>query len=223
MTIKKTLLTGVAMTVLFACGDTSETPVAPPAAPDSTSASTLLVDDEVDAGIYNLEKTHASLIWTVSHNGLSKYTARFTEFDTIIDLVPDDPAASTVTAVINPSSVRTDHPSGEDWDTTLGQDEKWFNGVAFPEITFSSTGIDLTGDRTAIVTGELSLLGITQSVPLEVTYNGMRNFARYGDLDVIGFSATANLKRSDFGMTALLPAIGDEVEVTIEIELIQAE
>jgi len=223
MTMKKTLLVGLVTTALSACGGASDTPEPSLGGDAPASAPTLLVDEGVDAGVYNLEKTHASLIWTVSHNGLSKYTARFTDFDATVDLVPDDPAASTVTAVINPMSVRTDHPSGEDWDTMLGQDEKWFNGATFPEIGFSSSGIALTGDRTATVTGDLTLLGVTRSVPLEVTYNGMRNFARYGDLDVIGFSATANLKRSDFGMTALLPDIGDEVGITIEIELIQAE
>ena len=223
--MKKSLLAGLSTVALSACGVASDTPESPSVAPAPAPAATsmLLIDDGVDAGVYNLEKTHASLIWTVSHNGLSKYTARFTDFDTVINLVPDDPAASTVTAAINPLSVRTDHPSGEDWDTTLGQDDKWFNGVTFPEIEFSSTGIDLTGDRTATLTGDLTLLGITKSVPLDVTYNGMRNFAYYGDLDAIGFSATTTLKRSDFGMTHLLPDIGDEVEIAIEIELLQAE
>ena len=60
-------------------------------------------------------------------------------------------------------------------------------------------------------------------MPLSVSFNGVRNFAWYGERDVIGFSATATLKRSDFGMTALLPAIGDEVTIIIEAEFVEVE
>ena len=218
-----------AATMLAACSGAEQSvdqdaPTQPKTAvtqPDTPQS--ILVTEGVNSGTYNLEKTHASLIWKVSHNGLSNYTARFTDFDAQIMLDAGAPAAASLTARINPLSVRTDHPSGPDWDQTLRSDEKWFNAENFSEITYRSTGIDMTGDKTGIVNGELTLLGITQQVPLSVSFNGVRNFAWYGERDVIGFSATATLKRSDFGITALLPAIGDEVTIIIEAEFLGAE
>ena len=201
-----------------------ETPTQPQTTvTEAVTPQSILEREGVNSGTYNLEKTHASLIWKVSHNGLSNYTARFTDFDAQIMLDAGAPAAASLTARINPLSVRTDHPSGPDWDQTLRSDEKWFNAENFSEITYRSTGIDMTGDKTGIVNGELTLLGITQQVPLSVSFNGVRNFAWYGERDVIGFSATATLKRSDFGITALLPAIGDEVTIIIEAEFLGAE
>jgi len=194
-----------------------------PSVESAPAPADILATEGVNSGRYELETTHASLVWTVSHNGLSKYTARFTDFDVALDLDAADPAASNVTAAINPVSIRTDHPSGPDWDTTLGSDEKWFNAGAFPEISYKSTGIDLTSDNTGTISGELTLLGITKSVPLNVTYNGTRNFPWYGERDVVGFSATASLRRSDFGMLYLLPDIGDDVTIQIEAEFVEAE
>lgn len=177
---------------------------------------------EAASGAYKLEKTHASLTWRISHNGLSKYTARFTEFDASIDFNPDDPATSTVTATINPLSVETDHPTQrEKWNGELATDNKFFNGDEFPEITFTSTGIEATGEFTGIITGDLTMLGVTIPITLDTTYNGTGNAPWFGPKDLIGFSAKGTLNRSDFGMTALLPNIGDEVEVIIEAEFLQ--
>jgi len=224
----KYLAIATAVALVAACGaepasettppPTEETPAPAPAAVETVSP--LL---EVSSAAYAIEPTHASVVWSVSHNGLSNYTARFMDFSAALIFNAEDPTLSTLTASINPLSVRTDHPEGPDWDTTLGTDEKWFNATAFPAITYASTGVTLTGETTGIVQGDLTFLGVTKQVPLSVTFNGLRNFAWFGERDVIGFSATATLKRSDFGMTALLPGIGDEVTLTIETEFLQAE
>jgi len=177
---------------------------------------------EAASGAYKLEKTHASLTWRISHNGLSKYTARFTDFDAAIEFNPENPVESTVTATINPLSVETDHPTQrEKWNGELATDNRFFNGDEFPEITFESTGVEATGEFTGIVTGNLTMLGVSVPVSLETTYNGTGNAPWFGPKDLIGFSARGTLNRSDFGMTALLPNIGDEVEVIIEAEFLQ--
>lgn len=178
--------------------------------------------EEANSGLYELETTHASLIWRVKHQGLSYYTARFTQFDAQIEFNPQDPVQSSVTAQVNPLSVETDHPTKDSWDQTLATDSKWFNGEAFPDITFASKGIERTGDFTGIITGDLTFLGVTKEIELNVTYNGTGNAPWFGARDLIGFSATGTLKRSDFGMTALLPNIGDEVEIIIEAEFLEA-
>ena len=225
----KYLMIASSAAFISACGgDTAPETTPPPPAEEvassvATTPSTAELLSEVSSATYAIEPTHASVIWSVSHNGLSNYTARFTDFSAALNFNAEDPASSTVTASINPLSVRTDHPDGPDWDTTLGADEKWFNASAHPVITYRSTSVTLTGEGTGIVQGDLTLLGVTKQMPLSVTFNGVRNFAWFGERDVIGFSATAIFKRSDFGMSALLPGIGDEVTVTIETEFLQAE
>ena len=177
---------------------------------------------EANSGTYELEKSHAFLTWRVSHNGLHKYTARFTDFDATINFDPADPVNSSVTATVNPLSVETDHPTNDGWNKTLATDKKWFNGEAFPEVTFKSTSIEKTGEFTGIITGELTLLGVSKEIQLDATYNGTGNAPWFGARDLIGFSATGKINRSDFGMTALLPNIGDEVEIIIEAEFLEA-
>ena len=177
---------------------------------------------EANSGTYELEKTHAFITWRISHNGLSKYTARFTDFDATIEFDPENPVASSVVASINPLSVETDHPTKrESWNNQIATDGKFLNGDEFPAITFESTRVEQTGEFTGIITGNLTLLGISKEVDLNATYNGTGNAPWFGARDLIGFSATATFNRSDFGMTALLPAIGDEIEVIIEAEFVE--
>ena len=203
--MKRTLIAALSATSLAACALAGEQTF-----------------EEAASGTYKLEKTHASLTWRISHNGLSNYTARFTEFDAEISFDPDNPIASSVSATINPLSVETDHPTErEKWNGEIATDDRFLNGDEFPEITFVSTGVEATGEFTGIVTGDLTLLGVTVPVALETTYNGTGNAPWFGTRDLIGFSARGVLKRSDFGMTALLPNIGDEVEVIIEAEFLQ--
>ena len=177
---------------------------------------------EANSGTYELEKTHAFITWRISHNGLSKYTARFTDFDATIEFDPENPVASSVVASINPLSVETDHPTKrESWNNQIATDGKFLNGDEFPAITFESTRVEQTGEFTGIITGNLTLLGISKEVDLNATYNGTGNAPWFGARDLIGFSATATFNRSDFGMTALLPAIGAEIEVIIEAEFVE--
>jgi len=176
---------------------------------------------EASGGNYQLEKTHAFLTWRVKHNGLSNYTARFTDFDASISFDPENPVQSSVIATINPLSVETDHPTDDGWNNKLATDGKWFDGENFPQIVFKSTSVEQTGEFTGIITGDLTLLGVTKEVKLNATYNGTGNAPWFGTRDLIGFSATGSLKRSDFGMTALLPNIGDEVEIIIEAEFLE--
>jgi len=169
------------------------------------------------AGQYQLEKSHASLIFRVSHLGLSRYTLRFADFDATLDFDPQNPAASRIVARINPMSVRSDHPTDQGWDARIGRD--FLQSGSFPEITFTSTGIETTGTYTGRVTGDLALLGVVRPVTLDVVYNGaMPAAALYAGRAAVGFSATARFNRSAFGSTRLAEFVGDEIDVAIEAE-----
>jgi polyisoprenoid-binding protein YceI len=183
------------------------------------------VATEVPAGIYRLDPAHASLIFRVSHLGFSRYTARFTRFDAELQLDPVDPAATTVTATIDPSSIETDNRDPSyDFDAQL-RGEPWLDTARFPQMTFRSTEVELTGPDSARITGDLELHGITRPVTLEATFNG--GYASH-PLDPfgarIGFSAHGTLLRSAFGIAEGVPppgsdfGVGDAVEIVIEAE-----
>lgn len=169
------------------------------------------------AGTYQLEKPHASLLFRVKHMGLSSYTARLTDFDATLDFDPKNPAASHVTAIINPLSVQADHPTDKDWDRRIG--EELMEGKQFPQIIFESTKVETTGAFTGKVTGNLTFMGVTEPVTLDVTYNGSLNDAPlYQFRPAVGFSARAHLTRSDFGLVAYRSIVSDDVEIIIEAE-----
>ncbi|MEM8935777.1 MAG: YceI family protein [Pseudomonadota bacterium] len=177
---------------------------------------------EMPAGDYALDLSHASLIWKVSHMGLSNYAGRFTNFEGTLTLDPADPASSAISVTIDPSSVETDYPgTSKDWNAELADKENWFNSDAFPEISFVSTGIELTGDNTGVLTGDLTFLGITKPATLDVTFNGAFAERPFSGLPTIGFSATGSLMRSDWGLDYLTPGIGDGVQLLIEAEFEQ--
>lgn len=183
--------------------------------------------DPPPAGEYRLDPAHASIVFRVDHIGFSNYTMRFTRFDVDLDFDPAAPESMTVSAQIDPASLETDYPGEDvDFDAELtGPD--WLNTAEYPAIRFVSTGVEPTGEDTAIVTGTLSLMGVERPVELDVRYNG--GYAGMPELDPqgrIGFSATARFDRSDFGFVQGLPpegtnfGVGDTVSVQIEAELL---
>lgn len=178
---------------------------------------------QMPAGVYLSDQSHTSVTFRVSHLGLSNYTARFAKADASLDFNPADPLKSTLTATIDPASVRTDYPNPQekDFDKKLAQDEAWFNAAKFPAITFKSTALEKTGDKTGRMTGDLTFLGVTKPVTLDVTFNGAYDKAPFSEEPALGFSARTALKRSDFGMDTYVPQIGDDVEVVIETEMRQ--
>lgn len=172
-------------------------------------------------GAYELEAAHTSLVWRVKHMGLSWYTARFTGIEAALDFDPANPAASRVRAIIDPRSVRAEHPTDQDWDRRLGED--FFRAADHPQIIFTSTSIDLTGEFTGRITGDLAFLGAVRPVTLDVTFNGaVPSSALHGGRGLVGFSARTTLSRADFGLTRYASIVGDEVEIIIEAEFVQS-
>lgn len=181
--------------------------------------------NDMPAGQYQVDLSHASVVWKVSHLGLSDYVARFSDFDASIDYNPNDISKSKVTASINPMSIQTAYPNADekDFDKVLATESGWFNAGKFASIDFTSTDIEMTGEKTAIMTGDLTFLGVTKSVELDVVFNGAMERQPFSGKPTMGFSATTKLMRSEFGMSKYVPSIGDEVEVMIEGEFAKAD
>ena len=192
------------------------------AANDAPAAPAPAVSAAVPAGAYTLDKTHASITFRVNHLGFSRYTAQFKQFDAQLQFDPENIAASSVTATIDPRSLDLDSPPPGFVDQLLG--EQWFNVAQFPLMSFKSTKVEALEGNKARVTGDFTLHGVTKPVVLDATFNGgyaghpMDPHAR------VGFSASGTLLRSDFGIDYGIPAPGstmgvsDEVEIAIEVE-----
>ena len=204
-TIALALVTPV---LLVACATASQAQApAPASAPADAKAANLAAQP---AGIYEVEPTHTSVHWRLAHGNLSTYTARFDKIGGTINFNPQNPTASSADITIQANSVNTGLPS---FDAEIAK--QVFKAEANPTITFKSTGLQAISATTGIMTGDLTVAGVTKPVSLNVTYNAgrMSPFARRQN---VGFSATATLKRSDWGMTNWINfGIGDQVDLII--------
>ncbi|MEL7033226.1 MAG: YceI family protein [Pseudomonadota bacterium] len=180
----------------------------------------------VASGLYELEKTHAFLTWTVKHNGISGYTVNFTDFDADLVFDAETPANSQLSVSINPTALNTNYPDAAkkvDWEAELATDPRFLNGSEFPTISFTSTSVEQTGEFAGTVTGDLTFLGVTKPVTLDVSYGGVANPPWFGQRDVIGFTASTTITRSEFGNTSMAGIISDDVVVEFSGEFLQAE
>lgn len=168
---------------------------------------------DLPAGHYALDKAHGSLIARISHMGFSRYTLRFNHMEAEFDYDPKAPAASRLEVQVEAASIDT---GNADFSKQLAGDG-WFDASKYPTITFASQSVDLGDGRHGKINGDLTLHGVTHPVSLDVTFNGVGSGLIPGSLRT-GFSATAVIKRSDYGMTRYATWVGDDVSLQIEAE-----
>ena len=176
-----------------------------------------------EAATYTLVKDYTSVRFSWSHLGLSRQSARVMDFDGTVDFDPGEPDSSRVDVLMKASSLWTGVRAFDD----LLKSIEYFDVRQFPTIRFRSTSARRVSDRTGELTGELTVMGITKPVTLFVVWNfsGEHPLAvvnpNYKDVYVSGFSATGVLRRSDWGLTRAVPLVSDEIELTIETELVR--
>jgi polyisoprenoid-binding protein YceI len=168
---------------------------------------------QIEGGNFTIDKNHAKIIFSTTHFGFSTYYGLFTDFDAKLAFDPKAPAASTLEVSVNTNGIDTTNPK---LDSELKSAE-FFNSAEFPIAVFKSTKIVVTGPTTGSVTGDLTLHGVTKPVTLQATFNG-GGVNPMSKAYVLGFSAVGRLKRSDFGINAFIPAVGDDVTLTISGE-----
>ena len=170
---------------------------------------------EVPSGNYTLDSSHGYITFTYSHLGFSNPRVGFNNFDVELELDSGDPTNSTVEVTIDASSI--DSRVAEFNEHLIGAD--FFNTAEFPTITFKSTKVEPTGESTFDVTGDLTILGTTKPVTLATTINKAANHPMR-NVPTVGVSASTKLMRSEWGLGAYVPAVSDEVELSIEVELL---
>ncbi len=165
------------------------------------------------AGTYRLDPRHASLIVRIGHLGaFSHFTLRFDRLAGGFVYDPANWATTRAEITVDPRSVNT---GLADFDRELAG-PRYFNAERNPEIRFVTRQIEATG-AVGKITGDLTFMGQTRPVVLDVTFNG----SGPGLLGVgtrMGFSGTAKLKRSDWGLTYLKSFTSDEIDLVIEVE-----
>lgn len=168
---------------------------------------------------YTIDTSHAQIVFAYDHLGFSTTTGMFGDISGTIVFDAEDPAASSVEATFPVASLLTGFQ---------GRDEHFqspdFFGAegAAPEVTFVSTGIEVTGDDTALITGDLTLNGVTNEVVLDTVLN-QQGTHPMEQKPWLGFDATTTLTRSEWNLGMFAPAVSDEVEIRISIEAMQAE
>jgi polyisoprenoid-binding protein YceI len=172
---------------------------------------------------YKFDKDHTAVSFSWSHVGLSRQSARIMAVDGRIAFDPAAPEASKIDVVMKTDSIWTGISA---FDEHLKSSD-YFNVARFPLIQFQSREIRKMSDKTGRVVGDLTIMGITRPVTLDViwNYSGEHPLAKinpnYRDVFVSGFSATALLRRSDWGLSLAVPLVSDEIKISIETELIR--
>lgn len=169
-------------------------------------------------GTWRADPFHSEVGFSVRHMMISRTRGRFTDFEVVI-ATAEDPLDSSVSATVQLASidtgveVRDDHLRSADY----------LDVAAHPTMTYQSTGVRLAGDGW-IVDGDLTLHGVTRQVPMTVEANGFRTDPH--GLRRAGFSATAQISRSDFGIDLTMPleaggvVVGDKISISLEIQAV---
>jgi len=167
---------------------------------------------------YIYDPVHTQIEFRVDHLGFSHPSGRFLKFTGGFTFDPASAESSEVHITIDPASVDM---GSVDWQRALTGSE-FLDVAKYKDITFKSTKILRTGDKTGKMTGDITIHGVTRPITLDVTYNKSGTHP-YNKNYLAGFSATASLKRSDFGMTFGLPGIGDVVDISLQVEGIRQD
>lgn len=171
------------------------------------------------SGKYVLEDTHGYITFSYTHLGFSRPQLRFDEFEVDLMLDRDRPEASRLDVIIDAASIDT---GVEVFDEHMRERENLLHVAEYPDITFSATDIELEGGDRARITGDLTVKGVTRPVTLDVTLQGAGNHPMR-NVPTLGFVGSARLERSAWGLDYAVPAVSDEVDVTISTELIRVE
>lgn len=164
----------------------------------------------VKAGTYRIDPYHTQVVFTLSHFGFTEFTGMFGNASGSLVLNPAKPASDRLSVTIPVSSVLTTVPAL----TTELTNAQWFDAAKYPDATFTSTKVIRTGKTTATIDGSFTLHGVTRPIVLKARFIG----AGINPIDksyTVGFSATGVIKRSEFGVKAYVPMVGDDVTLTL--------
>lgn len=163
---------------------------------------------------YEIDPVHTQVYFLVSHLGFSHSLGKFAKFSGELAFDRDDWSTGKVDATVDVASL---YMGDAAWEKKLLSDS-FFDAKRHPTARFVSTKLVRDGatDRGKLE-GALTLHGVTKPVVFDVTLNRIGRDT-FSFKRVAGFSARTTIRRSDFGMRGSLPAVGDDVEIHLEVE-----
>jgi polyisoprenoid-binding protein YceI len=164
------------------------------------------------ADSFKIDPVHSAILFKINHFGAGNVWGRFDTFSGTFTIDQNDPSKDAVSIEIKTDSVDTNAP---DRDKHIKSPD-FFNAAQYPTTTFKSTSVKKVDDKTYEITGDLTLRGVTKPVTLDVKAIGTGTGPK-GEFRA-GFEATTTLKRSEFEVKTFLPAVGDDVALTIAVE-----
>ncbi len=163
----------------------------------------------ITGGTYAVDPDHSHVVWTVDHMGFSPLTGLFGVASGTLVLDPKKPSEAKLDITIPIASLRV---TSDGFAKHLASPE-FFDAEKFPTATFKSTKVTVNDDD-ATIEGDLTLHGVTKRVTLDAELFGA-GINPMSKVENIGFTASADIKRSDFGMGYAVPVVSDEVELDI--------
>lgn len=162
---------------------------------------------------YALDSSHSQVIFSYNHLGFSTTFGMFSGLNGKIMFDADAPANSSVAVSIPVKSMFTG------WEKREAHflSDDFFAAKDTDLVSFKSTGIEVTGEKTAVITGNLSMNGMTKSITLNAELNKSGTHPQ-ANKEWLGFDGKTTVLRSDFGLGKFAPYVSDEVEVQISIE-----
>ncbi|MFM0010528.1 YceI family protein [Paraburkholderia sediminicola] len=167
----------------------------------------------VPAGRYDLDRDHCSITFDIDHFKYSRFTMRFDRKQGQLDWNEGGMDKSTVAITIDAASIDTNVPLLD----KMVKSDSMLDVARYPEVRFTSTHFERTGESRGTLTGDLTIHGVTQPVTLDVTFNGFAPDP-LTKKDTLGFSADGHFSRAKFGLSTWYPAVGDDIHVRIQAE-----
>lgn len=170
---------------------------------------------------WGIDPVHSEIAFKVKHLMISNVKGLFKEFDATVTTNGDDFSTATIAFSMNPASIQTGNP---DRDGHL-QSADFFDVANFSQITFQSDSVKSVDEENYVVTGGLTIKGITKPVKLNVEFGGVVKDP-WGNSKA-GFTLNGTISRKEWGLTwnAALEAggvmVGDEVKINCEVELVK--
>lgn len=167
---------------------------------------------------FRIDPVHTQVLFSVDHDGYSHPVGRMRVAAGWLRLDEDDWSTAKVVADVDTASVDL---GDKDWnDAVTGK--RFLDAKEFPLAHFESTSIeapsDNAGKKNSVLHGNLTLRGVTREVAIPFAFNRAGASIFSGMQTLAGFSGHTTLDRMPFGMTAFPKAVGQQVEVRLEVE-----
>jgi polyisoprenoid-binding protein YceI len=180
-------------------------------------ALAMTVTAAAQAGTWQIDPNHSAAQFSVRHLGVSTVRGAFTKVSGSASYDPADPSKDSIEATIDANSIDT---RVQMRDNEL-RSPRFFDVQKYPTITFHSRQAKAVGSGQLQITGDLTIHGVTKEVVLDVDGPSAPIKDPMGKGQRMGASVTTKVNRQDFGVSALPGAIGDEITIIIDTELIQ--